>query len=231
MPPLPPIPTPGAQRWREVRMRLVPPVVFLGALAVATMLWREYVAAPTLVGEVEPVQATVTSYKAGIVEQLNVTRFQHVRAGEAIAQVVIADPRILTSQLAVIQAEIDLLRTGMRPMLVQQRNVMDYDQLRLDWMRQRAQLAMARANLQLAEADYRRQAELFQEKIISERVFDQAKAAREKFRAELDELTRLVAEQEQNFKRLALDPNLEPSQVTTNALEASIAVQAQKLRL
>jgi multidrug resistance efflux pump len=116
-------------------------------------------------------------------------------------------------------------------MLAQQRNVMNYDQLRLDWMRQRAQLATTRVNLQLAGTDYRRQSELFKEKIISERVFEQARATRDRLQAELEELTKLVDEQEQNFKRLTLDPNIEPSQVTTNALQASIAVQEQKLRL
>ena len=33
---------------------------------------------------------------------------------------------------------------------------MDYAQLRLDWMRQRAELASARVNMQRTEADYRR---------------------------------------------------------------------------
>jgi HlyD family secretion protein len=231
MDPLEPIPTPFAQRWEGFRMRVIPLLVFALALAGVAVLWKDYAAAPTLVGEVEPIRATVASYKPGVLAQLNVSRFQRVRAGEAVARVVIAEPRVLAASLAVIQAEIGSLRAGMQPLMNQQRNVMDYDQLRLDWMRQRSQLAMTRVNLQLAENDYRRQAELFKEKIVSERVFDQAQAARDKLRAQLEELTKLVAEQEQNFKRLGIHPTVEPSQIATNALEAAIAVQEEKLRL
>ena len=69
-----------------------------------------------------------------------------------------------------------MLRASLQPVAAQQRLAMDYSQLRLDWMRQRAQLGMAKANLQLAEADFHRTEELFKDKIVSERAYDQAKA-------------------------------------------------------
>jgi len=52
MNPLPVIPTPLAQRWREFRFRIVPILVFLGVLLVLTVMWRQFVSPPMLVGQV-----------------------------------------------------------------------------------------------------------------------------------------------------------------------------------
>src|SRR5438105_8825012 len=119
-------------------------------------------------------QARDSCYKPCELAELDVTRFQKVKAGDTVGRVLVTDPKILASSLAVIQAEIEILRVGMQPIVTQQRTALDYSQLRLDWMRQRAQLAMARINLQLAGTELGRTEELFKDRIVSERVFDQA---------------------------------------------------------
>ena len=187
-----PIPIPLRERWRDVRLRLLPALVFGGAAVLLWWLWKDYASAPNLIGQAEALQANVSCYKAGMVAQLNVTRFQHVKAGDSVGQVLVTDPKILASSLAVIQAEIEMLRVGMQPIATQQRAAMDYSQLRLDWMRQRTQLAMARINLQLAETDLRRKNELYQDKIVSERTVEQANADRDRLKKQVDELNWLV---------------------------------------
>ncbi len=221
------IPVPLQQRLRHARLRLVPPIIFAAALAGIVLM----LAVPTLVGQAEPLQAAVSCYKPGLLAELSVTRFQKVKAGDAVGQVLITDPKILASSLAVAQAEIEMLRISMRPTMNQQRTAMDYDQLRLDWMKQRAQLAMARVNLQLAVSEFHRTEELFKDKIVSARVFDQAKAAQERSQSEVDELARLVEEQGRNFKELQLTNSLELSKITDDSLRAAIALQESKLRL
>ena len=235
MNPLPLIPTPPAQRWREFRFRIVPILVFLGALLVLTMMWRQYVAPPTLVGQVESMTAYVSSPKAGTLAQLNLTRMQRVKAGDPVAQVITTDPKVLTSSLAVIQAEIQLLRVNLQPVIDQQRYAINYDRIRLDWLSQRVDLATGRVKLQLAENDLRRASELFKDKIVSEKVFDQTKTARDTLQAEVEERTKLVAELEQNLQSLRLrEDSAEPAQKPSSpqeVLQASIAVQEEKLRL
>ena len=225
------IPIPWHQRLHDLRLRLLPALAFCLAVAAIGWLWRGYVAAPTLVGQAEPNETSVSCYKPGMLAQLDVTRFQKVKAGDNIGQVLVTDPKILASSLSVIQAEIEALRAGLRPIAAQQRNAMDYSQLRLDWMRQRAQLAMARVNLQLAESELHRTEELFKDKIVSERAYDQAKAAKERLTSEVDELGRLVAEQEKNFNQVQLTNSVDISVVTDAPLRAAIAVQESKLRL
>ncbi len=228
---LPRIPIPLKERWRHARQRVLPLLVFTGAVTILATMWSRHVAAPAFIGQVEPVQASVTSYKPGTLAALTVTRFQNVRAGDSVGQVLITDPRVLASSLAVIQADIEMLRVGMAPIAVQQRTAMDYSQLRLDWMRQRSQLAMAKVNLQLAEADLRRTEQLYAEKIVSEGILDQARAQKDRYRSEAEELAKLVEEQANYFADIQLTNTLQLSRVTDEPLRAAIAAQEAKLRL
>ena len=144
------------QRWRELRLHVLPFLIFgLGACLV-TVLWKDHTVTRTLVGQAEPVLSNVSCYKPGVLAELNISRFQKVKAGDTLGKVMITDPKILASSLAVIQAEIESLQATMRPVMAQQHNAMDYDQLRLNWMRERTQLAAARVNLDLAETEYHR---------------------------------------------------------------------------
>jgi multidrug resistance efflux pump len=231
---LAPIPTPPSHRWREFRVRFVPIAIFLGVGAIVATMWHGNLAAPTLVGEVEKVHANVSSPKSGKLAQLNVLRLQRVKAGEIIAKVITTDPQILESSLAVIQAEIRLLRMNLQPVMGQQRYALNYDHLRLDWMDQRVQLATAKVKLELAEIELRRDEELLKEKIISQQVLDAARTARDTLQTEVTERTALVTELEDKLKGLGLGENGSSFPEEANpedVLRASIKVQEEKLRL
>lgn len=225
------IPIPLGARWRSVRLRVLPPFVFIATMFLLAVLWKDYATAPTLVGQAEAIQAHVSCYKPGMLAQLNVNRFQRVKTGDPVGQVLVTDPKILTASLAVIQADIEMLRVSMQPVAARQRTAMDYSQLRLDWMRQRAQLAMARVNLQFADAELHRTEELFKDKIVAARVYDQAKASQARLQNEVDELARLVEEQSQNFDQLQVTNAVELSKITDEPLRVAIAAQESKLRL
>ena len=225
------IPMPWPQRWRELRHRFLPALVFVCAVAMVAVLWKEHTASRVIVGQAEPVLSNVSCYKPGVLAELKVNRFQRVKAGDPIGKVMVTEPKILASSLAVIQAEIESLRANMKPVAVQQHNAMDYDQLRLDWMKERTQLASARVNLELAETDFHRTEELFKDKIVAERVYDQAKAARNRLQNEVENLTRLVEEGETNIQMLQLTNSKEIASVSVDPLRAAIAVQESKLQL
>ncbi|HYG36595.1 MAG TPA: hypothetical protein VEC99_17510, partial [Clostridia bacterium] len=197
-----PIPIPLEQRWRDIRMRVVPVVIFGVVLSAIALLWKDHIAAPTMIGQAEPVLSNVSSYKAGVLAELTVTRFQKVKANDPVGRVLVTDPRILASSLAVIQAEIEALRSGMKPVIALQRSAVSYDQLRLDWMKERAQLATAKVNFELAESEFRRMEELFKDRIIAQKVYDQAKAARDRLSGEVESLTKMVEEGERNLSML-----------------------------
>jgi multidrug resistance efflux pump len=232
--PLPVVPRPKSQLWHEIRIRFAPFAVLLGVVAVVVVMWRQNVAVPTLLGEVETIKSNISSPKAGKLAQLNVTRMQRVTAGDVIGQVITTDPKILQSSLAVVQAEIQLLRVNLQPVLGQQRFGLSYDRIRLDWMDQRVQMATAEVRLQLAETEWRRIDELFKEKIVSEQALDRARSTRDSLQTEVHERQALVAEQAKKLQELGLGENGSAYPRETNpedVLRASIKVQEEKLRL
>ena len=225
------IPIPWRRRWHDARMRVIPVVVFLAAMVMVGFLWEDFIAAPTLVGQAEPVRASVSSYKPGVLAELNVTRFKFVKAGDPVGRVLVSDPRLLASSLAVIQAEIEVLRATMEPIAAQQRTAISFNRLRLDWMDQRARLATSRVNLQFAEAEFGRNEELFNQKLVSQSVYELARATRVRYRGEVAELSSLVKEMEQNSSWLQLTNTMDLSKVSEDPLRTAIALQESRLRL
>ena len=223
-----PIPTPPAQRLRDFRTRFMPVAVVGICIVTIGVLWNKNVSAPTLVGQAEPVLSNLSSHKPGTVAGLNVTRFQHVKAGEILGHVLIADPKVVETSLAVIRAEIETFRLNDSPLVRQQRNAVDYVQVRLDWMRQRAVLASARVNLQLAEIELRRNQDLRKDQLVSQRKLDVALATRDGLQREVEELTKLVAEGEQSFKEL--NPSGDLVKMSNDPTHAAMALEEAKLR-
>lgn len=226
-----PIPIPWRQRWRDVRLRYIPALIFIAIVFVLALLWNDYSSAPLLVGQAEVVPANVSCYRPGMLAQLTVNRFQKVKAGDAIGQVLVTDPKILAASLAVIQAEIASLRANQQPIANEQRLAMEFSEMNLNWMSQRAQLGVAQADLLVAEADFRRTEELFKDKIVAERTYDLAKAKQDSLRNKVDELVLSVKQQEGKIQQLQPTNTIEISKVTAEPLQAAIAAEESKLQL
>src|SRR5258708_7517240 len=145
--------------------------------------------------------------------ELTVTGFQKVKNGDPVGQVLVTDPKILASSLSVVQAEIESLRISMQPMARQQHTAMEYTGLQLDWMRERAQLAMARVNLQLTETELQRIDALYKDKIVSQRAYEQAKASHDKCKSEVDELSQIVEQQAKEFNQSQLTNTIGLAQI------------------
>ncbi len=225
------IPVPLAQRWRELRMRVVPPLVFGLAACSVALLWKDHVASPSMVGQAEPVLSNVSSQKPGVLAQLCVNRFQRVKKDELIGTVITTDPAVLTSSIAVIQADIKMLAASMSQAMRQQHNQLSYAGLRLDWMRQRAELAMATVRLKEATVEAGRMEQLVKEKIVSDRKYEDAKTTRDALEQQVAELTRLVKEQESTFPQLASTNSASFADVSDDAARAALQMQEAKLKL
>jgi multidrug resistance efflux pump len=186
-----------------------------------------------LIGQAEPVVSDVSCHKTGVLWELNVSRFQRVKTGDRIGQVMIVDPQVMTNSLAVIRADIEMLRATLMPITQRQRTAMEYDKYRLNWLQERVQLATARAELAYAESEFRRMELLFKEKppIVSERQYDQAKEQRDRRLDQVNELSRVVSECETQFQELQLTNTMDLSRVTSDPLAATIALEESKLRL
>lgn len=80
-PRLNPIPIPPAQRLRHFKTTYLPGLVFGGALVIIGVLWRDRMAAPTMIGPGAGTLAEVNSHQAGELAGLPAPQFQKVPAG------------------------------------------------------------------------------------------------------------------------------------------------------
>ncbi len=225
------IPVPLAERWRDARLRVFPPLVFAAVVATIGLLWKNHVAAPSMVGQAEPVVSNVTSHKAGVLTDLRVNRFQKVKANDIIGTVLTTDPKVLASSIAVIQADIKMLAASMSPVMRAQHNALSYSNLRLNWMRQRAELAMATIRWNEAKTEVERMEALLKDQIVPLRKVEAARASRDEAAGQMTELKRLVDEMENNFPQLKGTNEVDVASSSDEATRAALQMQDAKLKL
>jgi multidrug resistance efflux pump len=219
---LPPIPTPSSQLWRQLRLQYLPVVIFVLGLVGATVLWTQWVAPPTMIGEAEAVRTEVRSAQSGLLSDLNVELLQPVRAGQVIGRVIVNDPKVLEASLAVIRAEIEVLRTT---------TDMNFERLRLDWMTKRVELVSLRSELHQAEATLARFAALHRIKLATDEEFDVAKNSRDAVEARMKALEELISRIEPELRPM---DDAEGSRIPAAAaagLRAAVKQKEEQLRL
>jgi multidrug resistance efflux pump len=214
----------------DFRIQWLPVIVFAIAVIATLYVWKHYVFPASMVGRVEGIRADVSLPTAGVVTKLYVTRFQSVNAGDRIAEISPVDLKVLEASLGVIRADIDLLRSGVNPTMEVHRIAIDYDQLKLDWLRQKVTVATTRTELQLAEIELGRAERLWKDKIIADADYDTAKTKRDALRTSLQEHIEISVDLENSLNKLlpASDVALD---ATGKQFKASIAVEEEKLKL
>ena len=129
-----PIPTPPAQRWREVRLLYLPRGIFVIGVVVAAWLWTSWVAPATLVAEAEIEQVDVRSSQAGVVASLKVDTLQSAHHGDIVGEIAAANPRLLDATLAVIRADLEMLSASMAGVTNRQTTAISFENMQINWM-------------------------------------------------------------------------------------------------
>jgi multidrug resistance efflux pump len=229
---LPVISTPAGQRMREFRITYVPPIVFLCTIGAIFLLWREYVSPPTFLGQVESVVSEVTSRNAGVLTNLLVKRFQEVHAGDIIAEVSVTDHRRYDTELELLRSEIALSQLELGTLADRQRLALDYENLRVDYMRQQTELQMAKAQLPHAQFDVDLSSRLLQEKVVSEFEYHYFLSSYDSLKAQADQLTKNVQQLEEKLTDARELIESSPGSSGTKALiERLNQLQQQQARL
>ena len=224
MDPLPNIPTPAAQRLRELRIQVLPMITFCAAIVGIVLMWQRYVMPSNIVGSVEAVRANVISTIPATVHSLNVERFQVVSNGQVIAQIITGTPEMARAQIEAMKADLDVMRARM--ITDEDRNHIQYEGMRLELLSERVQLAVDRVNHKQAQVEFNRDKELFNAKpiaLISEDLYDLAKAKLEALEVTVTDKVKYLAEKERTL------PTLRPT--TTNSLSVLAAINAEEKKL
>src|SRR5688572_20110291 len=219
---LPPIPTPSSQLWRQLRLQYLPVVIFVAGLAAAAFLWTQWVAPPTLVGEAEAVRTELRAPQAGMVAELKTDMLQMVSAGQTLVRVLVTNPQLLGPSLAVIRAEIEVLRTT---------TDMNFERLRLDWMSKRVELVSLQSELHQAEATLARVIALHRIKLVTDEEYDQAKNARDGAEAQLKAQAELISRLEPGLETLEAPGKRAMPAAAVEGLRAAINQKEAQLRL
>jgi multidrug resistance efflux pump len=228
---LSPIPTPPAQRWREVRLLYLPRVAFALAILLIVWMWGGAVAPSAIVAEASIVGADLRANQAGVIASLKVSVGQVVRAGEVVGHVAAANPRLLDSTLAVIRAEVGMLTVTMAGATDRQRVALEFERMQLDWMSHRVERAALQGQLQQTESDLARAEPLHRAGLIAEETYGQLKIARNSLAAQLEEKSQLVLRLEPVLKGMVASDPKAAGLSGESALAAAIKVQEAKLRL
>jgi multidrug resistance efflux pump len=225
-PALPPIPTPAAHGWRRIRQHFLPGVVFAAGVAATVVVWSRWVAPSAMLGEVETIRAEVRPVRAGVLADVAVRMLQPVRAGDVLARLAVAEPQVLDASLAVIRAEIEVMRQT-----TEQRTLLDYERLMLDLMSERVKLAALKSQLHQAESTFARVKNLHQGRLVTDEQFEEAQNARDALVLQVKAQNELVARiTPESTAGAPVEGGLTlPSPART--LRASLQLQEEKLRL
>jgi multidrug resistance efflux pump len=210
MDPLPPIPTPVSMYWREFRVRFLPVAVFAGLVCVIVLVWRSAGISSYVAGVAEGVRSTVTSPQMGVIQQLRVRPFQMVEAGEIIGVLFPRDP---DAELDMLQTQIAIARLRLEPS-VADRNALNFESVRVDLYQLEAELAIAKVNLDAAEAVVKRNEPLYKARLVSEEIYDLAVKSRDMYAAEIKAKTEAIGLIQGRLE--ALNTLGVPQPVTTN---------------
>jgi len=149
-------------------------------------------------GVADGLRTTVASPQAGWLRELKVLPYQLVNRGEPLA---IIEPVDVRMPLDLARVELELARLRHEPPLANQ-NAMNYERVRVELLRLKAELATARVNLERAETEVTRNQRLYEEKILSADLYDLSVKTRDSIKAEVVAKTSAVGEMEERMEKL-----------------------------
>ena len=196
--PLVRIPTPFSTIWREVRIRVIPLITFVGVGIACYYLWGQMGRGSSVPGVGEGVRSIVASPYVGILQQVYVEPFQWVEQGQPLARIAPTDPQ---AKLDLLQSELQIARIRLEPSQSDQ-NAVSYERLRFDWLRLVQELAMAKVNFDVAENAYRRNQLLVKDKLVSQDIYELSLGNRDLYRTEITTKSNAIAAIEARMEQL-----------------------------
>ena len=258
-----PIPTPVALRLARARDRILPPVLFLLLAASCFLLWIRYPSPHQYRGLVDALYVELVPVTHGQLVALpagSPELFQAVEAGQLLARLddahIVAELRVLHARLEQVHAELNAARQAFLQQqkssewsqrFDQHRARIDWEQLQLDILRRRAELAVDRIELERETERYDLVKALVEKRAESEFNLLLIQFRRDALAQQIEEHERFIVEAErhaavisQRVEALSLMPpadlesQLAPRRAQARVLETELSrleVQRQQLEL
>jgi multidrug resistance efflux pump len=195
---LTPIPTPLSARWREFRTRILPLLIFVGGLGVIVLFWSNHTRQATMQGIGESIRANVSAPQTVRVLEWLVEPHTIVAAGTPLVVVAPADARVEFDRLSSL---VEMARLRSQSSLAQD-NAMNYERIRIELLKTKSELAIARVKLDQAERDVTRNTPLYREKLVSQDIYELGVNLRDALKAEVEEKAKSIAQIEGRLENL-----------------------------
>lgn len=225
-----PVPIPWKLRWREFRIRIIPIIVFLLAFLAILWLWSDRVRSPDFVGRVMATEAVITSPSDGQIREIFVQNFDSTAADQPLFRLQRGLDDELRARIARVEAEIAYMRTSLYPLENNQRNYMDYQNLRLDWMEKQVEKATLKIRADQLERDLRRAEELTETGSLQPQAAEQIRAERNAARSQIQQLTSIIETLQDRFTEIERRQDFS-TEGANRSLEASINTQLAEINL
>ncbi|MDR9418816.1 hypothetical protein [Gracilimonas sp.] len=187
-----PIPIPREQKIREFRHRILPVIIFILIALFVFYLWNKRVTEAGFTAKVMADSSLVASPYDGTLKYYSIAPFDDVEKGDPVARITRVDSSYLQARLDHIRAMINQVEVGLEPYLNQQRNLLDYESIRLDNIDYRVQVATLKVEVQQLKAEYERAKILVDKDGISRSEFDLIESEYQVAQTELDEKIELT---------------------------------------
>ena len=213
-----PIPVPLSLRWREFRIKSLPPLFFLLLCIACGLLWQSAVLQGGFLGVAEGSRSVVTALQPGVLGTLQTEAYDRVKAGQPLAEFNPFEPRV---ELDLLNSEVQLARLQWEPTAHEEYGF-SADRLLLEIHRLRTEEAVAQVNLARAENDVKRNQPLFQEKLVSEEIFDLSNKTRDLYRAEIETKRQAIQALEARFQEITRQSTANEGQIGKQERLASL---------
>ncbi|TVQ67202.1 MAG: HlyD family efflux transporter periplasmic adaptor subunit [Balneolaceae bacterium] len=225
-----PIPIPFKQKLKEFRTRFLPVVVFLISGIAVFFLWSDKVSSPGMIGKAVAGQAEIRSPGSGILINFHHRPFERVFEGQLIGQVFPGDSLLLEARIMEARAEIDRIEQSLDVVSGEQRTRINLEELRIDLVRTRINLAETVLRKNLSEAELIRLRELRNRELIAEQEFERAETAFNLLLLQEEELTSLIAGLEDRLDELERFSGY-GTRADRDPVLAAIRVQEQRIEV
>jgi multidrug resistance efflux pump len=208
--------------------------IFLLICVGVIVAWSKLMRPTIFFGQVEIIQSGVNSPDAGLLTNLWVAPFQEVKAGDLVAEIVTTDPRTANNRLEVLRDRMRLTELEMAPTLRRESSAIGYAGLIFACDKLKADLATARVNLSQASNQFERVSKLFQSepgKVVSDAVYEKAKADFEALGADVEEKNRIVIATQKTLERLAYMANEPAPGGNNDPLKQALLVEEEKIKI
>lgn len=188
-----PLPIPFSQRWRRFRLQALPLIVFGFAVLAVAFLWDHQSASPAISGEAIGTVSMVSAPRSGVIVGNQMELFQNVQEGHLLCWIRLTPEEHMLAALDALQAQIELARIGAAdPVPDQQRNYINYQNLRRDWLQARADMAELKVREMDAARRYERLKSLTERQFVADAEMELVEAEYLSLQANLTEVQALV---------------------------------------